>query len=124
MSIAITLNFNKTVTPKGTVKLDITTAGTDIDDKVFAIEVLPTSADATAAVYRFSHVCSPSELVEFPPDVPLDNCYFRTNNITMIFDTVCNADLVLSHIKTDIKKLTTEYKQLENIAATTAVDVL
>ena len=75
-------------TDKGAVKLTITAAGTNITSAVFAIEVLPRSSDSLDPLYRFSHVCSPSELVEFPDYEPEDECYFRTDCIEMIFDTV------------------------------------
>ena len=114
MSISISLNREVTFTDKGTVKLALTVTATDIDSAIFAIEVFPRSADALAPLYRFSHVCSPAELVEFPDEEAEDNCYFRVSNIEMIFDNSKYIDIVLKHITKDINFLVSEYKQLED----------
>ena len=87
MSASIQLDHTITTTEAGTVKLQCVATGTNISGKVFAIEVLPATATRNDPIYRFSHICSPAELVEFPEDDPGDNCYFRTDDITMIFDT-------------------------------------
>lgn len=99
-------------TDKGAVKLTITATGTNITSAVFAIEVLPRSTDTLDPIYRFSHVCSPSELVEFPDYEPEDECYFRTDCIEMIFDTAVLADLTLHSIEKDVNALVKEYNQL------------
>lgn len=114
MAIEITLTSTMTTTDKGTVKLELHTDGTeDVTSKVFAIEVLPRSTDGLSPIYRFSHICSPAELTEFPDDQPGCNCYFRVDDITMIFDTPINANHVLDMIKGDIKKLVSELKALD-----------
>lgn len=100
-------------TDKGAVKLTITAVGTNITSAVFAIEVLPRSTDNLDPIYRFSHVCSPSELVEFPDYEPMnDTCYFRTDCIEMIFDTAVLADLTYHSIEKDVNTLVREYNQL------------
>ena len=114
MAISITLTHSIKQTDKGTVKLELQTTATDTTEKVFAIEVLPRCADSLAPLFRFSHICSPSELVEFPDTVPGCACYFRTDEITMIFDTPVNAELVLQNIEKDIAKLVSELKILED----------
>lgn len=114
MAIEITLTSTLTTTEKGTVKLDLHTDGTqDVTSKIFAIEVLPRSADKLAPIYRFSHICSPAELTEFPDDQPGCSCYFRVDDITLIFDTPVHANLVLETVKGDIKKLVSELRALE-----------
>ena len=113
MSISISLTDTMTTTERGSVRLSLHTDATGISDKVFAIEVLPRSCDKLTPLYRFSHICSPAELQEFPDEAPGDNCYFRVNDITMIFDTPVNATLVLKHIKDDIKHLVSEYRALD-----------
>lgn len=114
MSASITLSKTVTETESGTVKLVLSCTATDVSPKVFAIEVLPSSADAPAPIYRFSHICSPAEMEEFPADVPGENCYFRTDSIEMIFDTHKILDHVIANVESDIAKLVRELNALES----------
>lgn len=123
MSISIELSHKVTTTDNGTVKLELVCTATGITEKVFAIELLPRSADKLTNLYRFSHVCSPAELVEFPDTVPGDNCYFRISEMEMLFDTPVTAGLVLDNIKHDIRKLVREYKELEEQQSVTGVEI-
>lgn len=118
MSVSITLNHKLDRTKKGTVKLELTTVAYGISSKVFAIEVIPGSADPQNPYYRFSHVCSPSELVEFPEDTPRDNCYFRTDSIQMIFDSDELVPHVMENMRHDIANLVHEYNELDNASDT------
>ena len=113
MSVTVTLNHTVKRTNSGTVSLTLTAVAFGMSSKVFAIEVMPTSADAQAPYYRFSHVCSPAELVEFPEDEPMDNCYFRTDCIEMIFDTYAMVNPVIDNVEADIKKLIVAFNALE-----------
>jgi len=119
MAVSITLNHRISKTQGGTVMLQLTTTAFGISDKVFAIEVLPCSADPAAPNVRFSHVCSPAELVEFPADTPGDNCYYRTNDITLVFDTDEMIEHVMRNMRGDIAKLVKEYNALEDGSAET-----
>lgn len=113
MPISITLNHTIKRTPKGTVSLQLGVVSFGLSSKVFAIEVLPKSSDTMAPNYRFSHVCSPAELLEFPEDVPGDACYFRTDSVEFIFDTDSIIDHVLNNVKSDIANLVKEYNALD-----------
>lgn len=112
MSASITLNHTVKQTKGGTVSLLLRAVGYDVSSKVFAIEVLPRSADAVAPYYRFSHVCSPHELTEFPEDEPRDSCYFRVAEIELIFDTKDMVEHVMSNMKMDIRKLVRELNEI------------
>jgi hypothetical protein len=113
MAIAtIDLTQDTVRTDRGAVKITITATGNNITGAVFAIEVLPRSSDSLDPIYRFSHVCSPSELVEFPDYEPEDECYFRTNCIEMIFDTGVLAAQTYHSIERDVNALVKEYNQL------------
>jgi len=113
MAIAtITLTKEIVTTDRGAVKLTITAASEIMQSAVFAIEVIPRSSDTLDPLYRFSHVCSPSELVEFPDYEPEDECYFRVNCIEMIFDTAVLADATYHSIEKDVNALVKEYNQL------------
>lgn len=109
-----TLNI-KTVTKRtkhGTISLKFTAEGEGISSKIFAIEVLPKSADKVAPYYRFSHICSATELIEFPEDEPRDCCYFRVGEIEMLFDTDLYVDKVIANMVADAAKLTREFNDL------------
>lgn len=113
MAVAtINISQETTTSSKGAVKIKIKAVGDNITSAVFAIEVFPRSADSLAPLYRFSHVCSPSELVEFPDYEPDGACYFRTDEIEMIFDTAKMADLVYHSIEKDVNSLVVEWNQL------------
>lgn len=123
MSCTATVNYSAKKTDKGTVSLTVTVVAFDMSSKVFAIEVMPTSADRQAPYYRFSHVCSPAELIEFPEDEPMDNCYFRTDSIELIFDTDAMIEPVMDNIKKDIRKLVREYNALDKAPTITSGSV-
>lgn len=108
--ISLELTHDIAKTKKGTVKLSLKVATTGMPSEVFAVEVLPKSADKYAPTTRFSHICSPAELVEFPALEPGENCYYRINEMEMIFDSSTNADLVLANVKKDLSKLVAELK--------------
>lgn len=99
----------------GAVKLCIQTSSEDMPAAVFAIEVLPKSRDQKNVNYRFSHVCNLTELVEFPAEEDPDMCYFRTNDIEMVFDTIAIADQVRLSILNDINTLVLLYNEMNDI---------
>ena len=111
-------------TDKGAVKLTITIVGNGITSCLFAIEVLPRTNLELNPIYRFSHVCSTSELVEFPDQEPGDNCYFRTDSITMIFDTALLAEKTLQCIEKDVDRLVKEYNVLNELSDASAGGVI
>jgi len=123
MAASITLSTQLYRTDSGTIKLVFSTVGLDISSKVFAIEVMPKSADTLAPSYRFSHVCSPAELIEFPEDEPQDNCYFRVNKVEMIFDTDKIIQSVMDNVKSDINRLVKEFNELNAADPVTTQDV-
>ena len=110
----ITLSHIVKQTKGGTVSLLLRAVGFNVSSKVFAIEVLPRSADAVAPYYRFSHVCSPHELIEFPEDEPGDSCYFRVSEIELIFDTKDMVEHVMSNMRMDVKKLVRDFNELDS----------
>lgn len=99
----------------GAVKLCIQTTGDGIPSAVFAIEVLPKSRDPKNVNYRFSHVCSLSELVEFPDEEDPEMCYFRTNDIEMVFDTIILAEATRNSILSDVNKLVLLYNMMNDV---------
>lgn len=114
MPATITLSQTISKTQKGTVSLKLDTTAFGMSSKVFAIEVYPKSMDPAAPNLRFSHVCSPAELVEFPEDEPLDNCYFRTSSIELVFDTDALLTSVIANMRADIANLVSEFNKLSD----------
>ena len=99
----------------GAVKLCIQTSSEDMPAAVFAIEVLPKSRDPKNVNYRFSHVCSVSELVEFPAEEDPEMCYFRTDDIEMVFDNINLAIKTRDSVLNDINTLVLLYNQMNDV---------
>lgn len=111
------INIDCAITPihNGSVKLTVKTTSDDMPYEVFAIEVLPKSRDPKSVNYRFSHVCSLAELVEFPPDEDPEMCYFRTNEIEMVFDTIELAIQTQDNLIGDINSLVLLYNRMNDV---------
>lgn len=124
MSISLTLRRNIKRTDNGTVSLSIDAMALDMSPCIFAIEVMPASADVTAKQLRFSHVCSPSELSEFPEREPGDSTYFRIDSIEMVFDTDAYLDKVWNCIQKDASRLVRELKALQSADPQTDVVII
>jgi len=110
----ITIESNITQIEGGFTKLAIKTTGDDMPSEVFAIEVLPASKDPMAVPYRFSHVCKLTDLMELPAEQDPDKCYFRTDDIEMIFDTVDIALRTQNILRSDINKLVVSYNNMND----------
>lgn len=117
MSAYITLVSAISITKEGTTRLEITAEGINVTSKIFAIQVLPGSADPANNEFRFSHVCSPMELYEFPEDSVTDGEYFRTESISMVFDTAEQANCVCNTIRYKVEHLVNELNSLEEVGA-------
>ena len=111
-SISITSDI--TQLPNNFFKLAIKTSSEDMPAAVFAIEVLPTSRDPLAVPYRFSHVCRLTDLLELPAEPDPDKCYFRTDDIEMILDTLDIATKTNKIIRSDINELVKEYNTMND----------
>ena len=99
----------------GAIKLAVQTSSDTMPAAVFAIEVLPKSRDPKNVNYRFSHVCNLTELVEFPDEEDPEMCYFRTNAIEMVFDTIAIASKVREALIEDINQLVLVYNQMSDL---------
>ena len=111
---SITIESNITQIEGGFTKLAIKTTGDDMPSEVFAIEVLPASKDPMAVPYRFSHVCKLTDLMELPAEQDPEKCYFRTDDIEMIFDTVDIALRTNQILRSDINKLVVSYNNMND----------
>ena len=114
MAVSITLTQTVRHTEKGTCSLRFDAVALGCSSKVFAIEVLPKTADPKNPHVRFSHVCSPAELVEFPEDEPTGgSCYFRTDSVEFVFDNSLLIDHVSANMRRDIGHLASELNELD-----------
>lgn len=111
---SITIESNITQIEGGFIKLAVKTTGDDMPSEVFAIEILPASKDPMAVPYRFSHVCKLTDLIELPPEQDPDKCYFRTDDIEMIFDTIDIALRTNQILRSDINKLVVAYNNMND----------
>lgn len=115
MPSSLRLDRSVKITDRGTTSVTFRAVGDEMTSKVFAIEVLPGSADKSCPHYRFSHVCHPSELLEFPETELEDYSYFRTDEIEMIFDTPTPVEAVTARIASDMRYLVHEYNDLSDL---------
>lgn len=111
---SITIESNITQIEGGFTKLTVKTTGDDMPSEVFAIEVLPASKDPMAVPYRFSHVCKLTDLMELQAEQDPEKCYFRTDDIEMIFDTVDIALRTNQILRSDINKLVVSYNNMND----------
>lgn len=111
---AITIESNITQIEGGFTKLTVKTTGDAMPSEIFAIEVLPASKDPLAVPYRFSHVCKLTDLMELPAEQDPEKCYFRTDDIEMIFDTVDIALRTNQILRSDINKLVVSYNNMND----------
>lgn len=112
MAAYITLNTDMKQAKGGNVRLMLWTNAFGMSNKVFAIEVLPRSADPSCARYRFSHVCSVSELVELPDYDNGETPYFRTDAVDFILEHASQVTPILQHMRADIRKLSMDFNVL------------
>jgi len=114
MAVSITLTQTVKHTGRGTCSMRFDAVALGCSSKVFAIEVLPRTADPKNPNVRFSHVCSPSELTEFPADEPSGgSCYFRTDSVEFVFDNSMLVDHVSLNMHNDIRRLASELNELD-----------
>lgn len=114
MSVSITLTQTVRHTVRGTCALRFDAVAFGCSSKVFAIEVLPKTADPKNPHVRFSHVCSPAELSEFPEDEPAGgSCYFRVDSVEFLFDNSDLVDHVSLNMHNDVRRLSEELNELD-----------
>lgn len=114
MPVSITLRQAVKHTVRGTCTMRFDADAFGCSSKVFAIEVLPKTADPRNPNIRFSHVCSPAELTEFPEDEASGgSCYFRTDSVEFIFDNNLLVDHVSLNMHNDVRRLADELNELD-----------
>ena len=112
MSISIGLSHSYQVSDAGSVALTVTAIGKGVSSNIFAIEVMPESSSGEPS-YRFSHVCHPAELLEYPAEAPGDSVYFRVDTITCVTDTMLLASSMLDEMRSDVAELAAELNLLD-----------
>jgi len=76
--------------------------------KVFAYLLLPAQADAEERTGAFDHVCSPSDLEEYPEDEPIPNVrpeWFRLNYIDVVLRSRAEVHAFIRDTAADVYTL-------------------
>lgn len=96
----------------------------DVTRKIFAYITLPLdpqSGDRTAA---FDHICSPSDLEEYPADNPLPGItpeWLRLNYVDVILRSWDEAVDLITQVKLDVKALITTLNTMDSLGSYEAV---
>jgi len=72
---------------------------------VFAMQVDSKQGTQTEATSRFSHICSLSQLEEYPVNDPNGGWYYRVSDITLIFDSEALCTTTRNLVMSDLKYL-------------------
>lgn len=95
-------------------------------DKIFAYLMAPTNPTTLEKAGVFDHVCSPSDLAEYPEDAPIENSrpgWFRLNYVDLHVRSREEADDFLALVKQDAGGLRVTLDIMEAISPTGTEDV-
>lgn len=76
--------------------------------KVFAYQLLPLKPGANERVGAFDHVCSPTDLEEYPEDSPLINsrpAWFRLNYVDVLLRSRAEVQAFITDVVEDVQRL-------------------
>jgi hypothetical protein len=77
-------------------------------EKIFAYLLLPLKPGTTERVGAFDHVCSPTDLEEYPEDDPLPNArpeWFRLNYVDVILRSRAEVETFIGEVLEDVQRL-------------------
>jgi hypothetical protein len=80
----------------------------DMSDKIFAYQLLPLKPGAEARVGAFDHVCSPTDLEEYPEDDPIPNdrpAWFRLNYVDVLLRSRSEVKEFIENVVEDVQRL-------------------
>lgn len=98
-------NFNKVDGIR--VRITATDAAL-MSDKVFAYMLLPLKAGAESKAGAFDHVCSPTDLEEYPEDDPIPNSrpeWFRLNYVDVLLRSRAEVEAFIRDVVEDVQRL-------------------
>lgn len=77
-------------------------------DKIFAYLLLPLKPGETERVGAFDHICSPTDLEEYPEDDPLPNArpeWFRLNYVDVLLRSRAEVEAFIAAVQEDVQRL-------------------
>jgi hypothetical protein len=77
-------------------------------EKIFAYQLMPVGAAEAERVGVFDHVCSPSDLEEYPEDEPttsLRPAWFRLNYVDVLLRSRTEIDGFIKDVTADVQSL-------------------
>lgn len=77
-------------------------------DKIFAYLLLPLKPAANERVGAFDHVCSPTDLEEYPEDAPVPNArpeWYRLNYVDVIVRSRAEVHDFIKNVVEDVQRL-------------------
>lgn len=81
---------------------------TQMPDKIFAYQLLPLKPGAEERVGAFDHVCSPTDLEEYPEDEPIPNdrpAWFRLNYVDVLLRSRAEVKEFIEDVIEDVQRL-------------------
>lgn len=103
------------------VRLSLTASnpvGTETQEEIFAVEILPLTANPADATVRFSHVCDLADMNDFPTVRNNDYAYYRVGAVQLVLRNRLQADHVLKDLLAAVKSLMQQYTVYENTSST------
>ena len=89
--------------------------------KIFAYQLLPVGPADAERVGMFDHVCSPSDLVEYPEDEPvatLRPAWFRLNYVDVLLRSRTEVDAFIRDVTGDVTSLKETLDVADNLTPT------
>lgn len=130
--MAISIELQRTTTPW----LAASTSGTrvrfqvecavGVSPKIFAYRLLPLQPGESSQVGFFDHVCSPSDLEDYPEDSPRDGeapPWFRLDYVDLLVRSSAEAENLVQTIEEDVATLRLSLLRLETLGDATTITV-
>lgn len=83
-------------------------SASEMSAKVFAYQMLPLKPNEAERVGAFDHVCSPTDLEEYPEDEPLVNsrpAWFRLNYVDVLLRSRAEVHAFIKDVVEDVQRL-------------------
>jgi hypothetical protein len=93
-------------------------------EKLFAYIAVPVAGESGIKKGQFSHVCSATDLEEFPEDDPDPQSaeqFFRASVVDLVVPTKSIAEDFVSLVTTDVEMLVNTYQQFTDMSEETVV---
>jgi hypothetical protein len=88
-----------------------------VDDALFAYQVVPTVGGGTEYSARFSHICSPADIEEFPKGAAESGKdFFRLTEIDIIFRNLKLLEDAWEKIQNDFTELVRTLENMNNLS--------